>query len=102
MSADKTNDLASVRTTLASGGGKQYWRSLDELADSPAFRELVQREFPERASEWLDPVGRRGFLKLMGASLALGGASARTQQPTGLIVAYVRPPEEVGAGETLF
>ena len=102
MSADKTNDLASVRTTLASGGGKQYWRSLEELADSPAFRELVQREFPERASEWLDPVGRRGFLKLMGASLALAGASACTRQPPELIVPYVRQPEEVVPGEPLF
>ena len=26
--------------------GPQYWRSLDQLADTPAFREWVEREFP--------------------------------------------------------
>src|SRR5260370_32859226 len=51
--------------------GKQYWRSLEELADSPVFEEFVQREFPQQAEEWNDPVERRTFLKLMGASLAL-------------------------------
>ena len=102
MSADKTIDLASVRATLASSGGKQYWRSLEELADSEAFREIVQREFPEHASEWLDPVGRRGFLKLMGASLALAGATACTRQPAELIVPYVRQPEEVVPGQPLY
>jgi molybdopterin-containing oxidoreductase family iron-sulfur binding subunit len=102
MSADKTIDLASVRATLASSGGKQYWRSLEELADSAAFREIVEREFPEHAAEWLDPVGRRGFLKLMGASLALAGATACTRQPSELIVPYVRQPEEVVPGQPLY
>ena len=30
-----------------------------ELADTPAFREYLHREFPEQASEWNDPKGRR-------------------------------------------
>ncbi len=50
---------------------REYWRSLEELADSPIFEEFVQREFPHAAEEWNDPVERRTFLKLMGASLAL-------------------------------
>src|SRR5260370_42420086 len=53
--------------------GKKYWRSLDELADSPAFREFVSREYPQQAEEWNDPIERRTFMKLMGASLALAG-----------------------------
>src|SRR5262245_6140434 len=48
--------------------GKRYWRSLEELAETEEFQEILHREFPERASEWTDPVGRRRFLKLMGAS----------------------------------
>ena len=33
-------------------GGKKYWRSLEELADTPLFREFVEREFPQQAEEW--------------------------------------------------
>ena len=62
----------------------------------------MQREFPARASEWFDPVGRRGFLKLMGASLALAGATACTRQPDELLVPYVRQPEHVVPGRPLF
>ena len=102
MSDDRTIDLASIRARLAGAGGKHYWRSLEELADSPSFRSLVQREFPAQASEWLDPKGRRGFLKLMGASIALAGATACTRQPDELIVPYVRQPEEVIPGKPLF
>ena len=95
MSADKTFDLASIRARLSAVRGRQYWRSLEELAETPEFTSFVQREFPQHASEWLDPVGRRGFLKLMGASLALAGATACTRQPDELIVPYVRQPEDL-------
>ena len=102
MSDDKTIDLASIRARLAGTEGKQYWQSLEELADSPSFTALVHREFPAQASEWLDPKGRRGFLKLMGASIALAGATACTRQPDELLVPYVRQPEEVVPGKPLF
>ncbi|MGE0480175.1 MAG: TAT-variant-translocated molybdopterin oxidoreductase [Phycisphaerae bacterium] len=59
--------------SLTPGGGKTYWRSLEELADTPRFRELVEREFPSLAPDLLSAPSRRQFLKLMGASLALGG-----------------------------
>lgn len=45
------SDLESVREQLRSSSGRQYWRSLDELADTPAFRELLEREFPRGAAE---------------------------------------------------
>ena len=73
--------LEAARAKLAGQTGKTYWRSVDELADTPAFREMVQREFPSQAAEWIDPVSRRGFLKVMGASLALAGLSGCTKQP---------------------
>jgi MoCo/4Fe-4S cofactor protein with predicted Tat translocation signal len=81
---------------------RKYWRTLEEFADTPEFRDLVHREFPQQASEWLDPVGRRGFLKLMGASLALAGAAGCTRQPEETIVPYVRQPENVVPGRALF
>ena len=102
MSRDQTIDLTAIRARLAGSAGKQYWRSLDELAETDEFRELLHREFPAQASEWLDPVGRRGFLKLMGASIALAGATACTRQPDELIVPYVRQPEDVVPGKPLF
>ncbi len=79
-----------------------YWRSLSELADTPDFRNYLHREFPEQASEWNDPKGRRNFLKLMSASLALAGVGACTRQPPEQIVPYVRQPEDLVPGRPLF
>ncbi len=66
--------------------GQKYWRSLDQLADAPEFRQWVEREFPAGASELTDPVSRRNFVKLMSASFALGGL--------GILGAGCRRPEE--------
>jgi molybdopterin-containing oxidoreductase family iron-sulfur binding subunit len=86
----------------SASSGKQYWRSLEELADSPIFEEFVQREFPQQAEEWNDPVERRTFLKLMGASLALAGLSGCVIQPPEKIVPYVKQPEEEIPGKGLY
>jgi molybdopterin-containing oxidoreductase family iron-sulfur binding subunit len=95
-------DLSALQARMAGQSGKTWWRGLDELADTPEFREMLHREFPEAASEFDDPAGRRSFLKLMGASLALAGASACTRIPQEKIVPYVRAPEEVVPGRPLF
>jgi molybdopterin-containing oxidoreductase family iron-sulfur binding subunit len=95
-------NLADIRTRLAGLEGRAYWRSLEELADTDDFRTFVDREFPAQASEFTDPAGRRQFLKLMGASLALAGVSACTRQPQEKIVPYVRQPEEIVPGRPLF
>src|SRR5215471_17664218 len=96
------SSLDDLRARLAGVSGPKYWRSLEELADTPDFREYVQREFPAQASEFTDPAGRRQFLKLMGASLALAGVSACTRQPDEKIIPYVKQPEEVIPGRPLF
>jgi MoCo/4Fe-4S cofactor protein with predicted Tat translocation signal len=95
-------DFIAIRSRLADSGGRLYWRSLGELADTPEFREYLHREFPEQASEWNDPKGRRNFLKLMSASLALAGVGACTKQPPEDIVPYVRQPEDIIPGRPLF
>ena len=96
-------DLSAIQARMAAhGGGKTWWRGLDELADTPEFREMLHREFPVAASEFDDPVGRRSFLKLMSASLALAGASACTRIPEEKIVPYVRAPEDLVPGRPLF
>src|SRR5215813_10080895 len=100
--ANERNDLETLRERLEATRGRQYWRSLESLSETPEFKEFLHREFPQNASEWIDPVGRRGFLKLMSASLALAGVSACTRQPTEEIVPYVRQPEELVPGKPLF
>src|SRR3954447_26629648 len=95
-------DSSAIRSRLADSGGRLHWRSLGELADTPAFREYLHREFPEQASEWNDPKGRREFLKLMSASLALAGVGACTKQPPEQIVPYVKQPEDLVPGRPLF
>jgi molybdopterin-containing oxidoreductase family iron-sulfur binding subunit len=79
-----------------------FWRTLDELADDPSFRDRLYNEFPSQIETITDPVQRRTFLKLMGASLALAGVTACTRQPDETIVPYVRQPEEIVPGRPLF
>jgi molybdopterin-containing oxidoreductase family iron-sulfur binding subunit len=86
----------------SASSGKQYWRSLEELADAPIFEEFIRREFPRQAEEWNDPVERRTFLKLMGASLALAGLSGCVIQPPEKVIPYVKQPEEETPGKGLF
>jgi len=93
-------DLAELRRRVAGKQGKQLWRTLDELADSDEFAELIARELP--SAESLLEVDRRQFLKLMGASLALAGLGACTRQPVEKIVPYVKPPDGVVLGEPLY
>jgi molybdopterin-containing oxidoreductase family iron-sulfur binding subunit len=95
-------DFSAIRSRLAGSEGRLYWRSLGELADTEQFRAYLHREFPEQASQWNDPQGRRQFLKLMSASLALAGVSACTKQPAEKIIPYVRQPEDLVPGRPLF
>jgi molybdopterin-containing oxidoreductase family iron-sulfur binding subunit len=95
-------DLPALRARLAAQDGRQYWRSLDELADTEEFQSFVEREFPDQTPHLLDPVGRRSFIKLMGASLALAGVSACTKQPTETVFPYVKAPEYIVPGIPLF
>lgn len=77
--------------------GKTYWRSLNQLANTPEYREFLQREFPEGASEMKDGVTRRTFLSLMGASIAMAGL-AGCRKPVERILPYVTAPENVIPG----
>ena len=93
-------DLSAIRARLASASGPTFWRSLDEVAETPEFQRYLQREFPENAADWSDPAGRRQFLKLMGASLALAGVTGCTRQPAEHIVPYVVAPDGYVPGKT--
>ena len=96
-------ELAEVRDKLARAkNGPQYWRSLEELAQTDGFFEMVHREFPRQASVWPEGASRRDFMKLMTASMALAGLSACVKQPIEPIVPYVRQPEPIVLGLPLY
>lgn len=84
--------------------GRKYWRSVEDLADTPDFREWLEREMPAGASRLLES-SRRSFLKLMGASVALAGAATipGCRRPDHKILPYSREvPEDVIPGKPLF
>ncbi len=79
--------------------GPAYWRSLDELADTPQFRQWVEKEFPAGASELFDPVTRRNFVKIMSASFLLAGLGATgCRRPVENIYPFAKMPENYAHG----
>ncbi|HEY4416592.1 MAG TPA: TAT-variant-translocated molybdopterin oxidoreductase [Verrucomicrobiae bacterium] len=82
--------------------GRRYWRSLDELSDTPEFKEWLHREFPAGASEMEDGQTRRSFLKIMSASFALAGlglAGAGCRRPEEKLEPFGKQPADYVFGE---
>jgi MoCo/4Fe-4S cofactor protein with predicted Tat translocation signal len=100
-------DIEHFRASLAGQTGPRLWRSLEELGNTPEFRACLEREFPAGASEWLESeasshgMGRRQFLTLAGASLALAGFTACSPRSREKIVPYVDQPEQMIPGQPL-
>ena len=96
-------DLQSFRARLAGQSGPRLWRSLEELGDTPEFRACLEREFPVGASEWPEDggIGRRQFLSMVGASLALAGFAGCSPRSREKIVPYVDQPEQIIPGKGL-
>jgi molybdopterin-containing oxidoreductase family iron-sulfur binding subunit len=76
---------------------RTYWRSLAQIEDLPEYRNALEREFPEGASELPEGVTRREMMMLLGASLSLAGL-AGCRRPVEEIVPYVAAPEDVVPG----
>jgi MoCo/4Fe-4S cofactor protein with predicted Tat translocation signal len=98
----KRLNLHALREKLAAGRGPQFWRTLEEAAETEDLIEYVEQEFPGLSGQIPQGVDRRNLLKVMAASLAMAGAAACTKQPKELIVPYVRQPENVVPGVPLF
>ena len=87
---------------------KRLWRSEEELeealqspqqgavSDAPP---LARQEFPDGTDTMTDEVSRRGFVQLLGSSLAL--TTAACHRPRQKIVPYVKLPPEVTPGNSL-
>lgn len=86
--------------SISQKSGPRYWRSLEDYADTPEFREMMHREFPAGASELLDGGDRRHFLKIMGASMALAGVGLAgcRRWPEEEIRPYAHRPENRDPG----
>src|SRR5271168_4170986 len=92
-------------STSAPANGRLYWRGLDELAETPEFREWVGREFPEGASEMADPVSRRNFVKLMSASFMLAGlgmGAAGCRRPEANLLPFGKAQQNYTFGVPMF
>lgn len=96
--------ISEVRAKLANSSGREFWQSLEEVAQTPEFEAFIESEFPRQADPMHASVNRRDFLKILGGSLALAGLSAcaRPPLPYEKIVPYVRAPEEIIPGLPLF
>ena len=93
-------DISKIRARLTGVTGKDYWRSLEELADTPDFQTFVQQEFPQALVN--TPVSRRRFLQLAAASLALAGMAACSPRSAKQIIPYVVKPDGLIPGEPQF
>lgn len=101
MKSDKHNISDSSNVNVPSKG-PQYWRSLDEVAQTPEFNEWLEREFPAGASE-AHGVNRRHFIKIMAASFGLAGFGlAGCRQPERYIMPYSKQPERVIPGVSTY
>ncbi|MBV8275692.1 MAG: TAT-variant-translocated molybdopterin oxidoreductase, partial [Verrucomicrobia bacterium] len=98
---DDGGGTKSVRGVIGADGVGQ-WGSLEQLTDDPEFCRWSDREFPAGASELADPLERRQFLKLMGASLALMGVTGCQRPPQQKIVPYLDQPELLVSGRPLY
>jgi MoCo/4Fe-4S cofactor protein with predicted Tat translocation signal len=99
--AKQGTSLASARAELdgsSAQSSRRNWQGVDQAAAEPGFERRMEREFPAQASEWVDPVSRRGFMKLMGASLAMAGLAGCTKQPDEPIYPYIKQPEDLILG----
>ncbi len=98
---EKPVDMETVRERLEGVEGPRYWRSLDELADTEAFGDFLDAEFPRWAPVWQQAVDRRSVLKVMAASMALAGMAGCTEPPES-IVPYVNMPEGMVPGKARY
>jgi molybdopterin-containing oxidoreductase family iron-sulfur binding subunit len=98
--------MNSNPTNSKPANGRRYWRSLDELADTPEFKDWLHREFPVGASEMVeDGTSRRSFLKLMSASFAFAGIAtlgAGCRRPEEKLEPFGKQPADYTFGQAQY
>lgn len=94
--------LAAIKEKLANSRGPRYWRSYQELAETPEFMDTLADELPQATRTADIHMDRRQFLTLGGASLALAGLSGCRYLPQAKLVPYVIQPENLTPSIPLF
>lgn len=92
---------------VATTADRVYWRSQDELDDTPEFREWLEKEFPRGAAEVSGPdsdeTTRRGFMKYMGAAASLAGLGmAGCRRPELYLVPFNEHVEWIVPGKAVY
>lgn len=95
-------EIHDLRERLSQKNGKTYWRGLEEIAETPEFKEFYEREFTRETAPWNAEIDRRSFLKVMAASLAVAGLGACRPRLAEKIIPYVKAPEEILPGKPLY
>ena len=99
MSARAPSSLQTLQSKLKGKTGRQFWRSLEELEGTTEFQAFLSDRFPALNARGIN---RRSLLKIMGASLALGGLSACKGDADEAAYPYVNVPEGVTPGIAQF
>lgn len=80
---------------------KQYWKGLEQLADTPEFQARANKEFneylPVRGNAESEEPSRRDFLKIMGFGVAAVSLAA-CEAPIRKAIPYVNKPVDVDPG----
>lgn len=96
-------NLEDIRKKLAGTRGREYWKGLEQVAETPEFEEFLHAEFPRLGALWERRIDRRTLLKLMGGSVAFAAAGlAGCSRPVGTIVPYVNMPEGEIPGKPMY
>ena len=80
--------------------GREYWRSLEQMAADPKVSALIETEFPGYDPGEIRTMSRRRFMKLMAASMALAGIGLTgcRRWPKEKLAPYTSQPKERIAG----
>jgi molybdopterin-containing oxidoreductase family iron-sulfur binding subunit len=82
----------------ASGDGRIYWRSMQQLAGTPEFEQFLHREFQDDPDQPpTDAVSRRRFLSVVAAAVALASTTS-CRKPFRKILPYSQRPEDMTDG----
>ena len=95
VSESSTSESSKGAPKGTSTGPSQdgFWRSQADLDNTPEFQEFLAREYPEQAEQNKDPLSRRNFVQLMGASFALAGVSQACRWEEEKIMPLSRRPD---------
>ena len=102
LGPEEAAELEVIRARLTQARGPAFWRELEAVAEEPALRGLLEREFPALFARTGPGLERRDFLRLMGASLGVMGIAACTRQPDEKILPFARSPEYQIPGKPLY